>query len=251
VEGVEPAPAPAPAPAASAGTSAIDVVSAALECRILTGELPAGARLPAERDLARDFATSRATVAKATGRLADRGMVSARHGSGVEVLAWTAWSPDVIPRAVALADDSQRTEMVGDLFGIMRGLFADAARRSARTLAPGDLDVARAARDRAWTARNDPAAWRDADRDQARLVLEALGLRASIWVANDLEGVYMALAASVDTIRRVPRDYRSTHERYYTLLEANEHDAAADLLGRYLDREERRLRRALHGTTRP
>src|SRR4051794_27371583 len=49
---------------------------------IVAGQLPAGTRLPAERDLATALATSRVTIASAYRVLREEGWAHPRHGSG-------------------------------------------------------------------------------------------------------------------------------------------------------------------------
>ena len=51
-----------------------------------TGELPAGLRLPAERDLATTLSVSRNTVAAAYQLLRDEGMAESRHGAGTRIV---------------------------------------------------------------------------------------------------------------------------------------------------------------------
>src|ERR1700730_10811854 len=51
-----------------------------------TGELPAGLRLPPERDLASALSASRNTVAAAYGLLRDEGMAESRQGAGTRIV---------------------------------------------------------------------------------------------------------------------------------------------------------------------
>lgn len=53
--------------------------------RIVSGELPVGARLPTEKEIARQFCTSRATVQNAMARLVYEGRIEKRVGSGTYV----------------------------------------------------------------------------------------------------------------------------------------------------------------------
>lgn len=57
-------------------------LAGALEAAILRGEIPAGARLPSERDLARDLVLSRSTVVAAYDRLKADGRIHTLRGSG-------------------------------------------------------------------------------------------------------------------------------------------------------------------------
>ncbi len=57
----------------------------ALLLRILRGDYPPGTRLPPERQLAADLGVDRTTLRMALGQLARMNLVTARHGSGIEV----------------------------------------------------------------------------------------------------------------------------------------------------------------------
>ncbi|MBB3676832.1 DNA-binding transcriptional MocR family regulator [Modestobacter versicolor] len=77
---------------------------------VLAGQLPAGTRLPAERDLAAVLDTSRVTIASAYRVLREEGWARTRHGSGtvVEVpvpggTADAGWLPRATPGLIDLA----------------------------------------------------------------------------------------------------------------------------------------------------
>ncbi len=57
-------------------------LSAAVREAVIDGRLPAGSRLPSERELARTLGLSRGTVVSALTRLRDDGWLHTRHGSG-------------------------------------------------------------------------------------------------------------------------------------------------------------------------
>jgi len=61
-------------------------VAGAVATAIASGRYPVGSRLPSERDLAEEFGVSRPTVREAMIALEIRGMVEARHGSGIYVM---------------------------------------------------------------------------------------------------------------------------------------------------------------------
>jgi GntR family transcriptional repressor for pyruvate dehydrogenase complex len=63
----------------------VDATMRKLESRLLDGTWMSGARLPAERTLAEELGVSRGTVREAIGRLAARGLLVSRRGSGVFV----------------------------------------------------------------------------------------------------------------------------------------------------------------------
>lgn len=63
-----------------------DRISVDLERLILKGELAPGEKLPAERDLARHFGTSRVSIREALRELEDRGFIDRKPGRGTIVL---------------------------------------------------------------------------------------------------------------------------------------------------------------------
>lgn len=60
-------------------------IAEAITQAIAAGRYAPGARLPAERDLAEEFAVSRPTIREAMIALEIRGLIEARHGSGIYV----------------------------------------------------------------------------------------------------------------------------------------------------------------------
>ncbi|MFB7339778.1 GntR family transcriptional regulator [Streptomyces hydrogenans] len=57
-----------------------------IAARIAAGELTAGARLPAERDLAKEYGVAYLTVRRAAGVLRERGLILTVHGKGTFVV---------------------------------------------------------------------------------------------------------------------------------------------------------------------
>jgi DNA-binding FadR family transcriptional regulator len=76
-----------------AGKKLYQGIAEAIAAAIASGRYRAGARLPAERDLADEFAVSRPTIREAMIALEIRGLVEARHGSGIYVRAVPAHEP--------------------------------------------------------------------------------------------------------------------------------------------------------------
>jgi GntR family transcriptional regulator len=67
------------------GLAAYLQIEQELASRIVRGVLRPGARLPAERDLARDLGVSRMTLRQALARLEHRGLIARAHGRGTFV----------------------------------------------------------------------------------------------------------------------------------------------------------------------
>jgi len=104
--------------------SAIDACERALRARVLGGDLPAGARLPPERDLAMQLGVDRGTLRPAIARLTAQGLLEARQGRGTTVLdVKSAGSFDVVRDLLAAADSTPAlVPLVKDLLRVRRHL---------------------------------------------------------------------------------------------------------------------------------
>ncbi|HEX7252515.1 MAG TPA: PLP-dependent aminotransferase family protein [Thermoanaerobaculia bacterium] len=87
-----------------------DQLAAAIEARIETGLVAEGERLPTTRELAGLLRVNRGTVQAAYRRLADRGIIEARVGSGTIVRSRTGTRPTTPPFSVdrLLSDRAQK-----------------------------------------------------------------------------------------------------------------------------------------------
>jgi DNA-binding FadR family transcriptional regulator len=123
--------------------SAVDACTEAIRARILSGDLVAGARLPAERQLAEQLGVNRLTLRSALARLSAAHLLSVRHGSGYLVRPWRReGGPDLLAGIVALARDASEQEaLVRDLLAVRRQLAGAVLER----LATGVDSRARAA----------------------------------------------------------------------------------------------------------
>lgn len=159
--------------------SAVDTCARALREQILAGALPAGVRLPPERELADRFDVNRVTVRGALAQLAAEHLVSVRQGSGYTVRAWRrTGGPDLIATLVSLARSARdRTTIVRDLLLVRRQL----ARAIIERLADGVDDEDARAIEEAITRLEHAARGKDvgaiarADLEVAGAVVDATG----------------------------------------------------------------------------
>ncbi len=106
-------------------TSAVDVCEGTLRRQILGGDLPAGTRLPPERDLAASLGASRVTVRSALARLAKTNLLSVRQGSGYVVRDFHRdGGPDLLPGVIELARGRDVVGIAADLLLVRRKLAA-------------------------------------------------------------------------------------------------------------------------------
>ncbi|MEV4578473.1 FCD domain-containing protein [Nonomuraea jabiensis] len=135
--------------------------------QITQGEWPVGTRLPGENALAKTLGVGRSTVREALRALAGAGLVQARQGSGVFVIA-TEISEDWPARL--------RRAAITDVYEVRMMVETQAARMAAQRRTEEDvaaLEEALAARERA--AAQDDAAFVDADIALHAAVVAAAG----------------------------------------------------------------------------
>ena len=108
-----------------------------LERAIVQGELPTGARLPGEVDIAERFAVNRHTVRRALAELSNRGLVRAARGSGTYVE--TSRLPYPINATYALLRNRRRggTQAGGRLVGSAVEEASDHIAGARLQIAPG------------------------------------------------------------------------------------------------------------------
>ena len=122
-----------------------------IELLILRGILRPGERLPAERELAERLGVSRPSLRDAVSELQNKGLLSARAGSGIFVagVLGSAFSP-ALTQLFASHD-----EAVFDYLSFRKDMEALAAERAARFASDSDLKVVQTIFDKMCTAHCD------------------------------------------------------------------------------------------------
>ncbi len=132
-----------------------------LETALLDGTWAVGARLPAERVLASEYAVSRNTVREATQRLAARGLLQARRGAGVFVTdrlrtgIASPWGQLVADHPVLRDDMLEFRRVLEGATAYFAALRATAEDRKRIRSLMRDLEKARNANDMAAEAKAD------------------------------------------------------------------------------------------------
>lgn len=111
-----------------------------MRAAILDARLPAGARLPASRDLARDLGISRNTVLYAYEQLRAEGYVLSRTGSGTYV-ADTMPEDSLLPHSAASRPDGGKARIRLSQRGLALTLNGRASRRQWGAFMPGVPDI--------------------------------------------------------------------------------------------------------------
>ncbi|NSC24911.1 FadR family transcriptional regulator [Streptomyces albus subsp. chlorinus] len=149
-------------------------VAEQIEERILSGALPPGSRLPAERELVRQFDVGRSTIREALRVLQSSGLIRSRPGDpqGAEVLGV---SPDTLSHALGRLARSHLSGL-GELIQFRMVLDAESYRLAARLHTEEDLRRLTELADRMEEyVPHDPHAFSRADAEFHRVVAEAGG----------------------------------------------------------------------------
>lgn len=237
-----------PKPTPEIATTAIDAVFEKLLADIVSGAHPAGARLPAERELSRQLGASRPTLREALRRLGEWNLVEPRRGSGVVVRPYRDWSIEVIGAYLRYGKPEPEQPTVGrillDLLAMRRAVVLEVIRLTAGRIPRGGTSHARAAMARAWAMRNEPQYVRE-DFEIMRQIAEAARFTPGLWLLNRLAQLWLDAADELRFAIRPPDEYVHVHGKFFDLIEAGDADGASRLMGEYLDRHDAALAKAL------
>ncbi|MFI6735559.1 FadR/GntR family transcriptional regulator [Nonomuraea sp. NPDC050451] len=211
--------------------------------QITQGEWPVGTRLPGENALAKTLGVGRSTVREALRALAGAGLVQARQGSGVFVIATAI--------TTAIAEDwpgRLRRAAITDVYEVRMMVETQAARMAAQRRTEEDiaaLEEALAARARA--ASEDDAAFVDADIALHAAVVAAAGNP----VLTDLFAEFApalreGLIGLVEVLGLRSHDRNPGHDAHAELVAAVR-DGDGDAAGAILQAELEQTLAHLHG----
>ena len=217
----------------------VDRVEQALVGAIVGGAYPPGVRLPAETELA--------TIREALGRLASRGMVASRRGSGAHVLDWRhEGTPALLPAYLGAGlTPRDAPRVVTELLHLRSLLAREATRLSARYATPGSLGPAREALAEL-AAASDPVASALAELRLFRSLVIASGIWPAVWLGN----AFWAPMREVNTLLAPmaggpPPGHTEALTRLVDLVEARKEKAALAHLDKFLARVDRLLQKRL------
>jgi len=229
-------------------TTAIDTVFEKLLSDIVSGAHPAGARLPAERELSRQLGASRPTLREALRRLGEWNLVEPRRGSGIVVRPYRDWSIEVIAAYLRYGKPEGNQPAINrillDLLAMRRAVVLEVIRLTAGRVQKGGTGPARSAMARAWALRGQPR-YVDEDFEVMRTIAEAARFTPGLWLLNRMAALWIDAAHEIRFAIRPPDDYVAVHTKFFDLVEAGDADAAVALMGDYLDRHDAQLSRAL------
>ena len=214
--------------ARTAAKRAHELVADQLRSRILSGELPNGARLPPEEELTTQFGIARTTLREALRVLESQGLLTIRRGrgGGPEVT-----HPSLEPAAMALAVSLQLNgATVGDFDAARRMIEPQIAGELARRHKAADIAALEAAIDVAAAAAkaNDSQAFVAAAAHMHATLVERSGNVTITTLSRLLDvmvNAYYANAIERSSPRQMQRAVRS-YRKLLTLIEAGDSDGA-------------------------
>ncbi len=112
-----------------ARSSVVDAVAERIRGEILAGRLPAGSKLPSERELALALGINRLTLRAALARLEALGLILTRHGAGTVVASWRERAGlDALPALASALDPAEPAwhDMLASILEVRRVLAAEA-----------------------------------------------------------------------------------------------------------------------------
>lgn len=191
---------------------------------ITTGAVPEGERLPSLTELAAQFGVGTGVIRECQRALAERGLLSVRHGRRAVVRPqedWDVFDPDVL---TALVSGDRAGGVLAEYLESRRLLEVEAAGLAAERAtshAIQELDDAFAAMRRAAErARGNPAAeplYQQADIDFHRAIIRAAGNRP---LARMAEPIHTALSATFGALARSQRRSERSLPEHARILEA-------------------------------
>jgi GntR family transcriptional regulator, transcriptional repressor for pyruvate dehydrogenase complex len=224
---------------------ATETVFATILADIVGGTYPPGARLPAERELARLLGASRPTLREALRKLSEWKLVEARRGSGIAVRPIEDWSIEVLPAYLRHArpdpDRPALPRVIADMLALRRALILDILELVARRVPPEGTRAAREAAQRAWDSRADRESFPALDLAVLRTVVEAAGLLPALWLLNRMGDVYLEIARTLTAGLAPPADYLQAYAKLLDALDAGNSARARTIFGEYLARHDDRL----------
>ena len=221
-------------------SSLTDTLFTKLEARILSGEMPPGARFPTQKEIAEAEAVSRTVVREAVARLEARGFAVARQGSGVFVSDTARYSAFQVTR-----EELSELSDVIRLLEIRLAIEAETAAFAAARRTMEDVAAMRDALRRMAQVSDDPeAAARATRNDYFVRFVDFLGLRLvpprSLYLRDQPTTTHRDYVAKVraehdmilDAIVRMDAEGARQAARRHMQESLSRHSALSDLMHR-------------------
>lgn len=212
---------------------------------IVGGELPPGASLPIEADLAKRFGVSRTVIREAVRVLVAKGLLAVRHGSGMWVQGPDAWDhldPLVLFEQVR---GGQGEGVLDEVLEVRCILEVEAAALAAERRTGDDLAALRTSLAAMAGAVVDPDSYTELD---IRFHNEILAAARNRLLREALRPVTETLRAGRVLTTRLSGGAAASlrgHEEIQVAIERSDTDAAREAMRRHVRQFERDIRRSL------
>jgi len=218
-----------------------DGVFEQLRHQILTGAIPAGDRLPNERDLAARLGVNRSSVREAVRTLEGLDLVTVRHGQGTFVCTPSESSALQVVEHLLREPRAITVDLLRQILLFRRDMVLRVVSLAAEAHRPEHLARARALLEREAEEGPDPERALALDVEMNQLLGEASGNLMYRVVSNLFTRLIRQLGPLYYNERRDHRRSLETHRRLLDALEARDADAARRILEVMLDYSERAI----------
>jgi GntR family transcriptional repressor for pyruvate dehydrogenase complex len=204
-----------------------------LRALILTGQYPAGSKLPPERELSKKLGVNRASLREALKKLEHLGLVRIRQGDGTRVLDFMATGGlELMRHLLPLASPSQPL-LIRDLLEFRRLIGREIARVAAYRAKPTELGRLRelAAAGQAATAALELF---EIDFDFYVALTQLTGNQVMVLLINTVREGVRSYAHTLANLAAMPDVVRAHHRDLLAALEAHDPDRAARIADDYL-----------------
>ena len=223
-------------------TTVTDRLVDSLRKEILFGRLPAGERLPAERDLANQLGVNRITLRSALARLHTLGLIVVRHGAGTVVANWRETAgPETLAFLLRNGDpfDPAWRAYLVDLLEIRRVVAVEALALACVRRTPRDLDAIKAAVEVARANLHDPLLFAHCDFDIARTVVRAAHNFGLELLLNSMSGFPDAQPQVALALYPRPELHMPHHDACTAMIEAGDPEVARAFVRPALEEHDR------------
>ncbi len=212
-----------------------------LRSQILSGAIPAGERLPNERELAARLGVNRGSVREAVKRLQGLELVAVRHGQGTFVRG--AADSSALGIVDALLDEPRliTTDLLRQTLQFRRDIVLRVVELAATERTDEQVAHARALLEREGEEGSDPARALALDVEMNRLLGEASGNLMYRVVTNLFTKLLRRLGPLYYNEKRDFRRSQATHRRLLDALEARDPVRAREILEVMLEYSERAI----------
>lgn len=209
-----------------ARSTVVDAVTSELRTQILSGAMPPGSKLPAERELAEQLGVNRLTLRAALARLEALGLIATQHGTGSMVRDFRESSGlESLSRVLRIAQEREPAAFhryLADLLDLRRTLAAEVVALAAERHTAEDLAALRAAIALQGARVGDVVAFARGDLDVARLVVRATGNLALELLFNSFARFPEDEPALARLLYPAPRVQHRHYASLLSLLEARD-----------------------------